>query len=114
MRIDWLFQWGESSVGLPPGRISGPVFPACECMYFQIHVNGCISKRRLQTNTHLAVVLLLIGEQGEDEAGGVECNVLKATRASTFGKDTKRIVFLGECPKTNKSIYFSVSGASIS
>ena len=93
MRIDCLFQWSENSVGLPPGRISGPVFPACECMYFQIHVNGCISKRMLQTNTHLAVVLLLVGEQSEDEAGGVESNVLKATRASTFGKRPKEPYF---------------------
>ena len=75
--------------GPPPDRISGPVFPACECMYFQIHVNGCISARRLQTNTHLAVVLLLIGEQGKDEPGGVECNVLKVARASSYGEGAR-------------------------
>ena len=74
---DWLTfsrQWEFST--LPPGRISAPVFPACECMYFQIHVNECISKRSLQTNTHLAIVFLLIREQREYVAGRVERNIL--------------------------------------
>ena len=76
---------------LPPGRISAPVFPACECMYFQIQVNACISKRSLQTNTHLAIVFLLIGEQGEDEARGVKCNVLETAEALFTGASISKI-----------------------
>ena len=37
----------------------------------------------LQTNTHLAVVFLLVREQSEYVAGGVESNILGEGRIST-------------------------------